>query len=429
MTLALHLKRFNHQSSLNSYRKNGGVLVSKVQNRFLPLVFGFCNFIFFNAIGQLILVEVTAVVLFVFSKILFLRGPLLPKSRDIKTIFILGYFWILAQVISDYFAHAAPIDTAKSVAQILVLLVLLYWVFSWLILGEDRLTYYLVGYALSSIPRYFLIPLIYDHGDPWKFVFGPNITLLVMLFLPRIKIQHFYKLLIIVGLVSVHLLLGSRSLGIITLLALLSFYKPDKSSMSAPQMFITLILGCAFVFIFASVYGNLASKGVLGQQQQIKYSTQKSAGPLILTGRSELLYEISAISETRIFGLGSNPYLNDKVLERVASEEYRFGVKHEATSSYLGYRTNLKIPNHSMIFTAWLEGGILAAIFWFYLLKLGVSWFMRTSGKAKPFGLVANYLAINFFWALLFSPLGAGSRVILAFTLGVMYAQKRKVLT
>ena len=173
------------------------------------------------------------------------------------------------------------------------------------------------------------------------------------------------------------------------------------------------------------MYGNLAITGVLGQAQLIKYSQQSQAGPILLSGRSELLYELSAISETRILGLGSNAFLTNEILEKVVTEEYRFGVVHNSTTSYMGYNADGKIPNHSMIFTAWLEGGVLAALFWFYVLFIVVRRFSSVATKSQPFGIISKYLSINFFWALFFSPLGAGSRVILAFSLGIIFFQSR----
>lgn len=391
----------------------------------VPFLFGISNFVFFNSIGQLILVELAAVVCFLFAKITFQKSLQLPASKEIRWIFRLGYCWLTAQLISDYLRSASRIDSAKSIAQIVVLLILLYWVFAWLIASQTRMRYYLVGYAISSIPRYFLLPGIYDHADPWKFVFGPSITLLVTLLIPQLRVPQSLRVSLIGFLASIHLFLGSRSLAVITLLTMFTLFRNQNHRKFELRIFLGLAVSIISVFLFADIYGNLAANGTLGDRQQAKYLQQKNAGPLILTGRSELLYELNAIKETGLLGLGSNPDLSTKILNSVAVDEYRFGVRHDATTSYLGYRANNKIPNHSMIFTSWLEGGILAALFWFYILLTGIKWFGRISGKDLPFGLAANYLGINFFWALLFSPLGAGSRVILAFTLGLMYVQQR----
>ncbi len=396
----------------------------RAQDRHFPFLLGFLNFVYFNSIGQLILVEFIAF-FFVILKVIFFSKSKIVLGKEIRTIFNLGILWLFGLLLSDYNAKSARIDTGKSIAQILVLLVLLYWVFTWLIENTDRITFYILGYCFSSLPRYFLLPAIFDHSDPWKFVFGPNITLLLFLIVGRVKLSQTINFCLITGLAAIHLLLGSRSLALITLLTLLTYRTGPFSKKNFIGTFTLAVVAIFSVFSLNYVYGNLAINGALGQAQQIKYSQQSQAGPILLSGRSELLYELSAISETRILGLGSNAFLTNEILEKVATEEYRFGVVHNSTTSYMDYNADGKIPNHSMIFTAWLEGGILAALFWFYVLFIVVRWFTSVATKSKPFGLVSKYLSINFFWALFFSPLGAGSRVILAFSLGIIFFQSR----
>ena len=399
--------------------------MTRFKDKYIPFLFGFLNFVNFNSIGLLILVEIIAFLLFVIIKILFLTGPKLHSGKEINNIFYLGFLWLFGVVLSDYNAHSERIETGKSVAQILVLLVLLYWMFSWMIQDISRITFYIIGYAFSSLPRYFFLPAIFDHSDPWKFVFGPNITLLIFLLIGRMKLNLTTIYLLIAGLISLDLILGSRSLAIITLLTLITY---RTSPFAKDRVFGTLIIALIStisLYSFNQVYVNLAMQGKLGQHQQTKYFQQSQAGPILLSGRSELLYELGAISETSFLGLGSNPFITSNILEKVIAMENRFGVEHNYTTSYLNYISNGKVPSHSMIFSAWFEGGVLAGLFWIYILFTVLRWFLKISTNSQPFGLLSKYLAINFFWAIFFSPLGAGSRVILAFTLGILFFQSR----
>jgi hypothetical protein len=396
-----------------------------LQNKYLPFLIGFLNFISFNSVGQLILVEIFAFLLFLIIKVLFMYKSKNRLDKEIRYIFILGILWLIGSMLSDYNAHSEKIDTAKSVAQVLVLLVLLYWVYTWLIEETDRLTFYIWGYSLSSLGRYFLMPAIFDHSDPWKFVFGPNLTILFLLIIGRLKTPIYVKQSLIVVLVFLDLFLGSRSLAIITLLTLLTYrVKPFVKGRLVGTLSL-LVVAMLSLYLFNFLYVSLAKSGELGRTQQIKYYQQSQAGPVALTGRSELLYELTAIGETRFLGLGSNPSITNDFLDKIAAEESRFGVRHNSTTAYLGYISDGKIPEHSMIFTAWLEGGVLAALFWFYLFSLVFRWILRFGTDSQPFGLLSKYLSINFFWALCFSPLGAGSRVILAFSLGIIFFQSK----
>lgn len=399
--------------------------MNRFQDFYLPFLLGFLNFVNFKSFGQLILIELIAVVLFVIIKILFLSESKYQYGKEIRYIFYLGFLWLLGVLLSDYYAHSVRIETSKSVAQILVLLVLLFWVFTWLIQNKNRVTFYIIGFIFSSIPAYFFSPGIYDQLETWKFIVGPNLTLLLFLFIGRMKFNQMTTYCLIVGLASIDLILGSRSLALITLITLSTYRTTPLTKNKIFGTIIMVIIAGISLYSLNFIYSNLAMQGKLGLNQQIKYLQQSQAGPILLSGRSELVYELGAISETRFLGLGSDPYLNSSILEKTFLMENKLGVEHNSTTAYLDYTFNGKIPSHSIIFSMWFEGGVLAGFFWIYILFITFRWFMKIPTVSQPFGLLSKYLAIQLFWTVLFSPLGAGTRVVMAFSLGIIFLQSR----
>lgn len=387
--------------------------------KFLKLgawLLGFFNFVSFASIAQIVLVEVIAI-----SSMIFV--PLRKKSskfefnKEYQILYILGVLWLIGQILSNFLNRSDGLESIKSIAQICVLLTLLYWGFYWARKNPQILSFYLWGYIVSSIPEYFFSPGLYGSSDPWKFIFGPAITLMATLSIPRISSSKGIVSILFFPLVLMDFLLGARSLGLITLFTAVMFLQKSFKQRGKVYSLLFLIFICILLQFTYSVYANLASTGRLGASQYEKFERQSQAGPLLFVARSELLYELSAIRKNALLGLGGSPSVDQNFLQGVALEEFRFGVNHKSTAAYYQYTMNGKIPSHSMIFGAWMEAGVLGALFWLYLTWLVFRNLLTSTGREPVFGLTVRYLSINFLWAVFFSPLGARSRVLIAITI------------
>ena len=70
---------------------------------------------------------------------------------------------------------------------------------------------------------------------------------------------------------------------------------------------------------------------------------------------------------------------------------------------------------------AWVEGGVLASLFWFYMLMLIVRCIVRLTETPHPLGpFYSRYLFISLTWDILFSPFGLTRRMWEAFLLLIM---------
>ena len=385
---------------------------------------GLSNFIYFKSFGLIIMLEVIAVLVFViilmFNKTGNSRlahvGTGFPKQ-----FFFFGCIWLIGQYFSDSINHSDPKDTKKLLAQIIVIMVLVYWAVNWFQPMESRLTCFIVGYCFSVVPNYFLTPSIYTYVEPWKFCFGPGLTLLEFFWFSKSRISLPLQMATILPLVYFDILVGSRALALVTIISWASSLLSRLPSENKSRLVISIV-GLAVVAMLASnTYHNLALSGHLGTSQQAKAIQQFGSGPLILVARSELLFELSGIRRNLLFGTGSNPNISTDIVNEVDRFNSRIGVASENTAAFLYAQSTGKIPQHSLLFSFWMFGGIPAALFWIYLFFILSKWTLQTRIQNSSYFYLSRFLYIGFVWNFLFSPLGAGQRVLLALTIATVF--------
>jgi hypothetical protein len=67
------------------------------------------------------------------------------------------------------------------------------------------------------------------------------------------------------------------------------------------------------------------------------------------------------------------------------------------------------IPSHSYLFGAWVESGIVGAVFWAWVLWLAAKSLMRATGR-EPLILFLAFIGMLLIWNILFSPYGTDAR-------------------
>jgi hypothetical protein len=67
------------------------------------------------------------------------------------------------------------------------------------------------------------------------------------------------------------------------------------------------------------------------------------------------------------------------------------------------------IPSHSHLLGAWVESGIVGAVFWCWVLWLTGGTLVRASGREPLFPFFA-FIALLLIWNVFFSPYGADER-------------------
>jgi O-antigen ligase len=153
---------------------------------------------------------------------------------------------------------------------------------------------------------------------------------------------------------------------------------------------------------------------MLGENARQKYE-QQAGGELglLIGGRSEILVSFRAIMDSPIIGHGSwakdYRYVNELIyLKRVLG--YSPGQSNE-----LGL-----IPTHSHLFGAWVEAGILGAVFWIWVLSLPIRGMVMIIGVKENFTPLFVFFGFLLIWHVLFSPFGAELRFIIPYCIVVM---------
>lgn len=159
------------------------------------------------------------------------------------------------------------------------------------------------------------------------------------------------------------------------------------------------------------MYRYAASSGILGEGAKDAYEKQSSGDyGLLLGGRSAILGSIPAIYDSPILGHGSwarDPFYVLAQLEALSLAGYDDRAEVENEELEEGY-----VPAHSYLFGAWVEAGIVGAIFWGWVLVLAIKVLLRIyPGNMALLPLMA-FGAVSLAWDLVFSPYGAQARIV-----------------
>lgn len=343
-----------------------------------------------------------------------------PGGAVAMTIFGAGAAWFAAQAASDWINETAAFDSIRGLANIAVFLLT---IFVWrLILSDVRhgLLAAGLGLCVGAFIQALLQPDQYQQTDVWKFGLGHPMTFAVALLVGHSRLNgRLPASLVLVGLAILHFSFGSRTLAAASFLAgFMTFVLGARSlSQRANVMGMAVVaLGIAVAAIGAQVaYQWALESPLMPQKMRSKFESQAASDlGLILSARSELLVSTKAIREKPWIGYGSwardEGFANELLLLRLASGQ----------SMLTAYVEDDYIPSHSHIFGAWVQAGLVGALFWAYALVLLAVALWRLGPTARPEGIAQSYLLLTFAWDVLFSPLSLGSRVWSALAVAVL---------
>jgi hypothetical protein len=349
-------------------------------------------------------------------------------SRVSHRTIVLGLLWLFGLVLTDVYRGSAFHDYSRGWSNIAFLL-LSFAALSLLIDGHwRRVTLFAAGVAMGEALQFLFNPSIYATAYPWKFGYGHSVTLAGVLLASSATVYRRTGLAagILISLAAINLNMGFRSLGGACLLAALVLLAPRtrywaRSDGNTLRMVAILAASACAGIVVVVGYEYAAAHGTLGGHAQQKYAAQKGRLGIIVGGRPEIISESLAIRDSPIVGHGSwakGPEYGSALRDRLFQAGY--STNGLDTSSGL-------IPTHSYLFGAWVDGGVLGAVFWLWTLVLVASFLpqLRRLGDGRV-TLVA-FLSASFVWDVLFSPLGAQGRLTAAFSLVVFLMAKRDV--
>ena len=357
-----------------------------------------------------------------------------PKALgQMKWVLTMLAVWFLGAILSDWWVAAPFQDWSRGMAKLLFFAIALMAI--WLLTGgrARELSIMMGGFGLATIVGVWVSPSEFAEQDPWKFGIGGGLMYLTVF---ATTIPSFRRVAGIygppaavagVGLLS--LIQNSRSLAVIAIMAaaysIFAIWisrKPAMAKIVTPISFtLMLIIGIFAVQILSAGYGALAESGVLGRAAAAKYEMQTAGGDvsLILGGRSETLVSIEAIKDSPILGHGSwakDPYYTLLYFDKLNE----LGIK-TISFNYFGNESYL-IPSHSHLFGAWVEHGVLGALFWVLILLLTFrALYSILKANVVPSAMVA-VSAFLVLWDVLFSPFGGAFRFDKALQICILLA-------
>jgi hypothetical protein len=365
--------------------------------------------------GSDILLIVTFIVLVLRWKIR-IRAPIGRK------FLLLCSLWLLSQIVTDVVRHSAFADYARGWSNIGMTLLGFSVMFTLLYGHPRRIVLYAWGMVVGSALAFFINPSDLAIIDPWKFGLSYPITMAFLLIASRDDVRGYWPVILLAFAGVLNFSLDFRDVGGICLAAALYVvvirYSQRKGlgthKLSARKVTVLaslLVLGLIGIYW---AYQYAASTGLIGEEARNKYEEQSSGEyGALLGGRTEMLSSIPAIIDSPILGHGSwakDPKYVLIEVQALAALGYEGAGKMAPEDLQEGL-----IPEHSHILGAWVNAGILGAIFWAWVCLQVCKMLLRTYPRGMKLLPLAAYVAFQLLWDIPFSPYGAQMRIITPF--------------
>lgn len=297
----------------------------------------------------------------------------------------------------------------------------------------------MVALATAGLLGFLLVPTLLSDQDPWKFGYGMSLTFLVVVMASYAPPA--LGGLALLFMAGVNVLFDFRSLALILAItaALVISRSGSRRAVAARQpkhgnrnIFRRTVAASCIVLAVSyglfGVYRTLATNGSLGDAAREKYRAQvgqnDSPVGLILGGRTELFFYYRAIVNSPVIGLGPRPVLPAEDVARtlltIHDQGYQLG-----TAELRYFAPGAPLPLHSYLFGAVVQGGLLAALAWISILRRAVA--AATARAHRVPSVIVVFVAVNLMWNIAFSPFGSSQRILVAFSLAVLFASGRSV--
>ena len=390
----------------------------------LVFLIPFLQFVQLQMIGVLYGSDLLLLAAFI---VLAFRGKIRIATPASKMFLIFGCLWLASQCVTDIVRHTAFADYARGWSNIGMTLVNFTVLWTLLYGRARRLVLYGWGLVAGTFLTYFVRPDELMQEDPWKFGFAYPLTVAVILVASSKRLSGLWPIIMTAAIGAINIYLGDRNLGGACLAAalylLLTLYLRRKlgegaklKARAVAALAASVIAGV--VGIFAS-YEYAASSGMLGLGAQQKYEKESSGKyGVLIGGRSEFLASIPAIYNSPILGHGS--WARDPLyLILQIKGELALGYKGALDVSTDEIRSGV-IPAHSYLFQAWVDAGIVGALFWGWVFVYTAKALLRVYPATVELLPASSFIAFSMLWDILFSPYGATARITVPYYIALL---------
>jgi hypothetical protein len=263
---------------------------------------------------------------------------------------------------------------------------------------------------------------------PWKFGFAVPVTLLLILLAVAVR-SRLASVLLVAAAAVANILGDYRSLALLCAIAALPLVLGSGNALSqssARRAYAAFVGGAVAVGLgIAAAYSALASSGVLGFEAAVRLATQGGGSPLLmlLGGRNEIFFSFPAALINPIIGLGPHPPVPAGILEGGIVTLSGLGLH----SAFVPQADLTVLPMHSFIMSGWIEGGVLALLFWVFVLFTVVRGQVAALRTPRE-SVLPLFVGLLLTWNLFFSPFGGSNRFLsaaaLAFLVHLIYLRR-----
>ena len=360
-----------------------------------------------------------------------LRRHRLVRRLLLLTVVALTVGVFLRFTIAVDIGYAADLRSAAEVG-IWILSILVLSVAGAYALGILGMRRGLLLFAASSLVGNWLYYGTYYSQDPqavWKFVAGYSISLIIVLMtVSGGALRVFGTILVAAGLAVTSMSLGSRSLGVVIIIAaLFALHRrkkrvPLNSKRIALHAFVTLAVVSAVAWFLTTAMG----KGWFGDQLQGTYMRETAHGSgLLLGGRIESVATLQLLQLHNVgFGLGTR--LSDGFLNEALA-----AIAHGGGDAYNPYYSSIvfgqRVDLHSMAADLWFHcgyGGLALAVCVGLILVMGSV--VSASSTRNPIGFACQILIWQAIWDLAFSPMGNIDRLCAGLMVAIALLDSRE---
>lgn len=367
-----------------------------------------------NIVGRLMASEVVCIIIVVGF---FASGRSFRFSKQEKLFYILLLIWLANQALTDIYLGTPFIDYTRGWSR-MVFFALNFTAMHVLIDGKrERAVLLYVLIAMGAAVKFYTgsgnIEKTGELNLDWKFGYGAAFTILVMYIgarLTRNPSSPGPSAMLGLGAAAVNLAMNARSLfgqsAAGSILALLA-RSAQRTGMGSRSLALIGISTICVGYGLVELYSYAASEGILGADAKTKYERQADNDlGLLLGGRTELLGSLAAIGDSPIIGYGS--YARD-----LYYAELRFVQLQQAGIIPMSKDIeDDRIPTHSFLFGAWVEAGILGALFWIWMLYVVARGMFQTIKQPDRYTSLILFAGTAFAWDILFSPFGLDRRLV-----------------
>lgn len=372
----------------------------------------------FNAVGQVFVADAVALALLPFLLHLRRRRTMRPIPRP---VILLLCVWLFSQIETDLIRVTPFADYARGWGQIA--LTLIHLVVIWTLIDGQlrRVILFSASTAAGMLVAALASPDRFTDIEPWKFGFAAPFMLGMATLLSRrvLAKQPLIAIAAFAIAAPLNLVLNFRSMaGICLLVAAILVVQSVIALRGGPvrrsspvRVGVMLVIATVVTFGFVKAYESTARSGALGDAARKKLEQLSYRGQgVILGGRTDVYVATLAIRDSPLLGHGS--WAKDSHYITLLRALRRRGAVREAEPGL--------IPSHSHLFGAWVQAGLLGAVFWLYVLFLAAGALAELLHRRSHLAPLIAFVAILLAYDILFSPFAAERRLLVPFFVVVL---------